>query len=65
MRAARRAGFAVVFAVWLLCGYQFVRNLELIERNVADVHNLRGEQLENRTRCPRGKWPGCHARCIS
>jgi signal transduction histidine kinase len=52
IRAALRAGFAVVFALWLLWGYQLVRNLQQIERNVADVHNsyVRGEQTLSKIR---------------
>jgi signal transduction histidine kinase len=52
IRAALRAGFAVVFALWLLWGYQLVRNLQQIEHNVADVHNsyVRGEQTLSKIR---------------
>lgn len=52
IRAALLAGFAVVFALWLLWGYQLVRNLQQIERNVADVHDsyVRGEQTLSKIR---------------
>ena len=46
VRAALLAGFAVVFGLWLLWGYQLVRSLRQIEQNVASVHEsyVRGEQ---------------------
>ena len=52
IRAALLAGFAVVFALWLLWGYQLVRNLTQIEQNVANVHNsyVRGEQTLSKIR---------------
>jgi signal transduction histidine kinase len=52
IRTALIAGFAVVFALWLLWGYQLVRSLEQIEQNVADVHAsyVRGEQTLSRIR---------------
>lgn len=52
VRAALLAGFAVVFALWLLWGYQLVRSLRQIEQNVTDVHEsyVRGEQTLSKIR---------------
>jgi signal transduction histidine kinase len=52
IRAALLAGFAVVFALWLLWGYQLARNLRQIEQNVAEVHEsyARGEQTLSKIR---------------
>jgi signal transduction histidine kinase len=52
VRAALLAGFAVVFALWLLWGYQLVRSLEQIEQNVTSVHEsyVRGEQTLSKIR---------------
>ena len=52
IRGALLAGFAVVFALWLLWGYQLVRSLEQIEQNVAVVHEsyVRGEQTLSKIR---------------
>jgi hypothetical protein len=52
IRGALLAGFAVVFALWLLWGYQLVRSLEQIEQNVAVVHDayVRGEQTLSKIR---------------
>jgi len=52
IRAALVAGFAVVFALWLLWAYQLIRNLQQIEQNVADVHAAyaRGEQTLSKIR---------------
>jgi signal transduction histidine kinase len=52
VRAALLAGFAVVFALWLLWGYQLVRSLQQIERNVTSVHEsyVRGEQTLSKIR---------------
>lgn len=52
VRAALLAGFAVVFALWLLWGYQLVRSLRQIERNVTSVHEsyARGEQMLSKIR---------------
>jgi signal transduction histidine kinase len=46
VRAALLAGFAVVFALWLLWGYQLVRSLVQVQENVTSVHEsyVRGEQ---------------------
>jgi signal transduction histidine kinase len=45
-RVALATGFAIVFALWLLWGYQLGRSLENIEKSVATVHEqyVRGEQ---------------------
>jgi signal transduction histidine kinase len=45
-RLALATGFAVVFALWLLWGYQLRRSLGNIEASVASVHEqyVRGEQ---------------------
>ena len=52
VRAALLAGFAVVFGLWLLWGYQLVRSLRQIEQNVAGVHEsyARGEQTLSKIR---------------
>jgi signal transduction histidine kinase len=52
VRAALLAGFAIVFAMWLLWGYQLVRSLRTIEQNVASVHEsyVRGEQTLSKIR---------------
>src|SRR5436190_5645505 len=52
VRAALLAGFAVVFALWLLWGYQLVRSLRQIEQNVTEVHEayVRGEQTLSKIR---------------
>ena len=46
IRAALVAGFAVVFGLWVLWGYELVRSLRQIEQNVVSVHAsyVRGEQ---------------------
>src|SRR5678815_2416663 len=52
VRAALLAGFAVVFALWLLWGYQLVRSLSQIEQNVTSAHDsyVRGEETLSRIR---------------
>jgi signal transduction histidine kinase len=52
VRAALLAGFAIVFGLWLLWGYQLVHNLRRIEQNVTTVHEsyVRGEQTLSRIR---------------
>lgn len=52
VRAALLAGFAVVFALWLLWGYQLVRSLVQIQENVTSVHEsyVRGEQTLSKVR---------------
>jgi signal transduction histidine kinase len=52
VRAALLAGFAVVFGLWLLWGYQLVRSLGQIEQSVASVHAtyVRGEQTLSKIR---------------
>ena len=52
VRAALLAGFAVVFGLWLLWGYELVRNLQRIEQNVSTVHvsEVRGEQTLSKIR---------------
>ncbi len=52
VRAALRAGFAIVFGLWLLWGYQLVRSLQQIEQNVASVRDssLRGEATLSKVR---------------
>jgi signal transduction histidine kinase len=52
VRAALLAGFAVVFGLWLLWGYQLVRSLSQIEQNVSNVHAtyIRGEQTLSKIR---------------
>lgn len=39
-------GFAVVFSLWLLWGYQFMRSLEQMEQNISAAHEsyLRGDR---------------------
>jgi hypothetical protein len=46
VRAALLAGFAIVFGLWLLWGYQLVQNLRRIEQNVTKVQEsyVRGDQ---------------------
>lgn len=45
-------GFAIVFGLWLLWGYQLGRSLNNIERSVASVHEqyVRGEQTLSKVR---------------
>jgi len=52
VRAALLAGFAIVFGLWLLWGYQLVHSLQRIEQSVATVHEsyVRGEQTLSRIR---------------
>jgi len=52
VRAALAAGFAIVFGLWLLWGYQLVRSLREIERNVSSVHDayVHGEQTLSKIR---------------
>jgi signal transduction histidine kinase len=52
VRAALLAGFAIVFGLWLLWGYELVRSLQQIERNVSSVHEseVRGEQTLSKIR---------------
>jgi signal transduction histidine kinase len=52
VRAALRAGFAIVFGLWLLWGYQLVRSLQQIEQNVASAHDsyVRGETILSKVR---------------
>jgi len=52
VRAALVAGFAIVFAMWLLWGYQLVRSLHTIEQNVTSAHEsyVRGEQTLSKIR---------------
>src|SRR5687767_12254584 len=52
VRVALLAGFAVVFALWLLWGYQLVRSLEEIERNLSTSHQsyVRGDEILSRIR---------------
>ena len=52
VRAALIAGFAIVFGLWLLWGYQLVRSLRQIEQSVSSVHDsyLRGEETLSRLR---------------
>ena len=52
VRAALLAGFAVVFALWLLWGYQLVRSLVQIQQSVTSVHEsyVRGEQTLSKVR---------------
>jgi len=51
-RVALALGFAVVFALWLLWGYQLGRSLKNIEQSVASVHEqyVRGEQTLSKVR---------------
>ncbi len=52
VRAALLTGFAIVFALWLLWGYQLLRSLEQIEQNVASVHDsyVRGDETLSKIR---------------
>lgn len=52
VRGALRAGFAIVFGLWLLWGYQLVRSLQQIEQSVASVHDsyVRGEETLSKIR---------------
>jgi len=52
VRAALLAGFAIVFGLWLLWGYQLVHSLQRIEQNVTTVHEsyVRGEQTLSKIR---------------
>jgi signal transduction histidine kinase len=51
-RVALATGFAIVFGLWLLWGYQLGRSLQDIERSVASVHEeyVRGEQTLSKVR---------------
>ena len=51
-RVALATGFAIVFALWLLWGYQLGRSLQNIEKSVSSVHEqyVRGEQTLSRVR---------------
>jgi len=51
-RVALASGFAIVFSLWLLWGYQLGRSLKDIERSVASVHEqyVRGEQTLSKVR---------------
>ena len=51
-RVALATGFAIVFSLWLLWGYQLGRSLQNIERSVASVHEqyVRGEQALSKVR---------------
>ena len=51
-RVALATGFAVVFALWLLWGYQLGRSLQNVERSVSSVHEqyVRGEQTLSKVR---------------
>jgi signal transduction histidine kinase len=50
--ATLATGFAVVFSLWLLWGYQLGRSLKNIEQSVASVHEqyVRGEQTLSKVR---------------
>ena len=52
VRAALLAGFAIVFGLWLLWGYQLVHSLQRIEQNVTIVHEsyVRGERTLSKVR---------------
>jgi signal transduction histidine kinase len=52
VRAALLTGFAIVFGLWLLWGYQLLRSMEQIEQNVAAVHDsyVRGDQTLSKIR---------------
>jgi signal transduction histidine kinase len=52
VRAALAAGFTIVFALWVLWGYQLFRGLQQIEESVSRVHDayLRGEQTLSKLR---------------
>ncbi|MBI4485189.1 MAG: MCP four helix bundle domain-containing protein, partial [Acidobacteria bacterium] len=47
VRGALVAGFAVVFALWLVSGYELLRSVRDLERRVAAVHDtaFRGNQV--------------------
>ena len=49
---ALATGFAIVFGLWLLWGYQLGRSLQNIEHSVATVHEeyVRGEQTLSKVR---------------
>src|SRR6186713_1505177 len=49
---ALATGFAIVFSLWLLWGYQLGRSLQNIERSVSSVHEqyVRGEQTLSKVR---------------
>jgi signal transduction histidine kinase len=51
-RVALATGFAIVFALWLLWGYQLGRSLQNIEKSVSSVHEqyVRGEQTLSKVR---------------
>jgi signal transduction histidine kinase len=51
-RVALATGFAIVFGLWLLWGYQLRRSLGDIEQSVASVHEqyVRGEQTLSKVR---------------
>jgi signal transduction histidine kinase len=51
-RVALATGFAIVFGLWLLWGYQLGRSLQDIERSIASVHEeyVRGEQTLSKVR---------------
>src|SRR6185503_13764626 len=52
VRAALLVGFAIVFGLWLLWGYQLVLGLRQFEQRVSTVDDsyLRGEQTLSRLR---------------
>ena len=52
VRPALIAGFTIVFALWLLWGYQLFRGLQQIEQSVSTIHDshLRGEQTLSKLR---------------
>lgn len=52
VRVALLTGFAIVFALWLLWGYQLVRSLEEIERNLSLSHQsyVRDDEILSRIR---------------
>jgi len=52
VRAALLVGFAIVFGLWLLWGYQLVRGLRQFEQSVSTVDDayLRGEQTLSKLR---------------
>src|ERR687895_1616242 len=47
IRGALVVGFAAVFALWVISGYELVRNLAAVEQRVAEVHGeyLRGQHV--------------------
>jgi signal transduction histidine kinase len=47
IRGALVLGFAAVFALWVMSGYELVRNLTVVEQRVAEVHGeyLRGQHV--------------------